>query len=116
MALHKYDSMCSLVLFLFGLHIFRNGIVKLSYFVLRARRKLTENNDNMFQWEFQIGPCEGVTIGDHLYVARYILYRLAEMYGLRVTFSPIPVPGEAFMSSGHINFSTSRMRQNGGME
>lgn len=57
-----------------------------------------------------------MTIGDHLYVARYILYRLAELYGLRVTFSPIPVPGEAFTSAGHLNFSTSRMRQKGGIE
>lgn len=75
-----------------------------------------DREDGPSQWEFQIGPCEGVTIGDHLYVARYILYRLAELYGLRVTFSPIPVPGEAFTSAGHLNFSTSRMRQKGGIE
>uniref|UniRef100_K1QGC8 Glutamine synthetase n=1 Tax=Magallana gigas TaxID=29159 RepID=K1QGC8_MAGGI len=42
-------------------------------------------------WEFQIGPCEGVTIGDHLYVARYILYRLAELYGFRGKVFPLPV-------------------------
>ena len=23
------------------------------------------------QWEYQIGPCEGVDIGDHVWAARY---------------------------------------------
>ena len=24
------------------------------------------------QWEYQVGPCEGVDIGDHVWAARYI--------------------------------------------
>ena len=26
------------------------------------------------QWEFQVGPCEGIEAGDHLWMARYILH------------------------------------------
>ena len=26
------------------------------------------------QWEFQIGPCEGMDMGDQFWVARFILY------------------------------------------
>jgi len=28
------------------------------------------------QWEFQVGPCEGIEAGDHLWMARHILYRI----------------------------------------
>ncbi|KAH0615525.1 hypothetical protein JD844_004897 [Phrynosoma platyrhinos] len=34
------------------------------------------------QWEFQIGPCEGIEMGDHLWMARYILHRVCEDFGL----------------------------------
>jgi glutamine synthetase len=38
------------------------------------------------------------------------------MFGIRVTFHPIPVHGAAFASGGHLNFSTSRMRDEGGIK
>ena len=28
------------------------------------------------QWEYQVGPCEGVDIGDHVWAARYILVHI----------------------------------------
>ncbi|KAG9328017.1 hypothetical protein JZ751_016935, partial [Albula glossodonta] len=28
------------------------------------------------QWEFQVGPCEGLEMGDHLWMARFILHRV----------------------------------------
>ncbi|XP_052104619.1 glutamine synthetase-like [Mytilus californianus] len=68
------------------------------------------------QWEYQIGPCSGVSIGDHLNMSRYILHRLAEMFGLRVTLHPVPVHESPFTSSGHLNFSTSQMRAKGGIK
>lgn len=34
------------------------------------------------QWEFQVGPCVGVTIGDDLWVARFLLHRIAEEFGV----------------------------------
>ena len=63
------------------------------------------------QWEFQVGPTEGIHMGDDLWVARYfqpfnydvltsflmaiilryILQRVAEDYGVVVTFDPKPM-------------------------
>lgn len=68
------------------------------------------------QWEYQVGPCPGVEIGDHLQMSRYILLRLGEQYGLRVTLKSVPVHGEAFFSGGHLNFSVRKMREKGGIK
>lgn len=32
-----------------------------------------------FQWEFQVGPCEGIEMGDQLWMARFILHRICEV-------------------------------------
>ena len=32
------------------------------------------------QWEFQIGPCRGIEMGDHLTMARYIMLRGTEKH------------------------------------
>lgn len=42
------------------------------------------------QWEFQLGTCEGINMGDQLWVARYLLHRVAEQFGVSVTFHPKP--------------------------
>ncbi|XP_048771208.2 glutamine synthetase-like isoform X2 [Ostrea edulis] len=68
------------------------------------------------QWEYQVGPCLGVAAGDHLQMSRYILLRLAELYGLRVTLKAAPVKGESFFSGGHLNFSIRKMREEGGIK
>jgi glutamine synthetase len=62
-----------------------------------------------FQWEFQIGPCEGIEAGDNLIVARYLLEKIAEKYDVRINYHP--KPDKNINGSGcHINFSTYKTR------
>ena len=37
------------------------------------------------QWEFQVGPCEGIDMGDHLWMARFLLLRIGEEWGIKVS-------------------------------
>lgn len=67
------------------------------------------------QWEFQIGPCEGIYAGDHLIIARYILERLSERFKLFIVYKPKP-QSNINGSGCHINFSTIGTRVENGIE
>ena len=62
------------------------------------------------QWEYQIGPSQGVDAGDQLWLSRYIASRVAESFGLQVSLAVKPFAD--WNGSGcHTNVSTKATRE-----
>lgn len=66
------------------------------------------------QWEYQIGPVEGIEACDQLWMSRYILERVCEEFDLDVNSDPKPLEGEWYGSGCHCNFSCESTRKEGG--
>lgn len=85
---------------------------------LHAGIKLSGLNGEVMpgQWEYQVGPCLGIEEGDHLWMSRYIMIRICEIFGVNVTFHPKPMKGDWNGAGCHCNYSTKSMRAPGGLK
>ena len=69
------------------------------------------------QWEFQTFAKGAQEAGDEMWVARYLLERIAEDYAIKIEYHPKPLGATDWNGSGmHANFSNDTLRTCGSKE
>ncbi|XP_047988893.1 glutamine synthetase 1, mitochondrial-like [Leguminivora glycinivorella] len=69
----------------------------------------------MGSWEFQVGTTPGIKAADDLWIGRYLLERIAESFGVTISYHPKPMGMDQPGIGCHHNFSVKKMRNDGGI-